>query len=425
MEIAIDQMIVGRRTASDIHDEQGVLLLSAGSQVSERFLDLMRQRKLRTLELAPEDAFSLTRKPSTGESIHLDREVVRKLHEAIDRGPLVAKNHGPEVKDTIVLHGCQAYDQKVRDQLQETHNESANTLASMMKDVIAGGRLSGNAMTTITAEYLTAMTKDMDAVMAVAAEAGRDLHLSRHCVKMSVLAMAMAVEMGYDAGNVTTTGICGLVHDWGMVRVPAEIRQAKRKLTEFEMFEIKKHPVYTLDILDHIEGLPGIIPRVCYQVHEQPNGGGYPRSQKRDRIHDFALILAVASAYAALTSARPHRRALMPYAAMETLLHMVRNGELDREPVTALLNIQSLFPIGSYLKLSDGTIAQSIRRNGSRYEAPFVRRVQFDANSISNPETEENSPIFDPLEQGLKITAALGSPGNNEVPRTPDLSLFW
>ncbi|MGI9430400.1 MAG: hypothetical protein ACR2NM_17190, partial [Bythopirellula sp.] len=43
--------------------------------------------------------------------------------------------------------------------------------------------------------------------------------------------------------------------------------------------------------------------------------------------------------------------------------------------VRALLQVISLFPIGSRVRLSDGTEAQVIRRNAKNYTAPVVQRV--------------------------------------------------
>ncbi len=411
LAVDADQLIVGRNAGFDIHDDRGSLVLSAGETVTEEFLDRLNEQKQTPLMLQPEDALALCTPAEDETFIHLDGDATSRLEATLDHGWLFVSDKAMSLHETTVLHGCYAYNQKTREQLMATHRESAKALADMMKQVASGAQPAYESIVTLTAEYLTAMTKDTDRVVSVAAEAGQDPHLSRQCVNMAVLAMAMAAEMGYGENSVSTIGICGLVHDWGMIRVPEPIRNSPRKLTDEEFFEIKKHPIYTMDMLEHIEGLPGVIPRVCYQVHEQPNGQGYPRGRKRERLHNFSLILGAASAFSALVAKRPHRPALMPYAAMESLFYMVKNGILDREPVEALLQIQTLFPIGSYVKLSDGTLAQTVGRNGNDYALPLVRRVAIgESAGALKPE------IINLQKAGLTVELALPTPGQGDMP---------
>jgi HD-GYP domain-containing protein (c-di-GMP phosphodiesterase class II) len=410
------RLLPGRTCLCDIR-HGGKTLLRPGSTITQGVIARLTERKVAAIEVTPEDALSLAMPASDPAFLRLDEASIGRLGELIDRGSLFISHEAHTAQEGVVLLGSSAYNQKNRHKLKESHRESAIGLAQMIKTILGGGTPSCQAITTMTADYLTAMTKDMDAVRSIAEEAGADRDLSRHCVKMAVLAMAMALEMGLDESSVSTIGLCGLIHDWGMVRVPEAIRNAPRKLEAHEMFEIKKHPVHTLDMLEQIEGLPGVIPRVCYQVHEQPNGEGYPRGRKGERIHEFSLILGAASAFAALTSPRPQRPALMPYAAMEFLIQMVKRGELDARPVKALLQMQTLFPIGSYVKLSDGRVAQTVGRNGTNYALPIVRVVSFE--DTGEPE------LINLEDAGLSVALALPTPGQGDTPRTPDTTLSW
>ncbi|OYW11077.1 MAG: hypothetical protein B7Z55_19865 [Planctomycetales bacterium 12-60-4] len=159
--------------------------------------------------------------------------------------------------------------------------------------------------------------------------------------------------------------------------------------------------------------------RVAYQVHERPNGYGYPRAKSGDRIHLFARILAVADAYSALTSTRPQRPALTPYAAMECVVKMARRKDLDPEIVRALLKVLTLFPIGSYVALSDARLARVIRRNGDRYTTPIVQAVQ-DAEGNPIPHDQEDA-ILDLSEGSISIVQALPTPGTAEIELTDEI----
>src|SRR5437764_11964815 len=161
-----------------------------------------------------------------------------------------------------------------------------------------------------------------------------------------------------------------------MAHVDPVICNARRVLSRAEFLEVQKHPIYTLEILRTLSGIPNIVPLICYQVHERPNGTGYPRGRSRDTIHPCARILQVADSYLALTSERSFRQALMPHAAMECLLRQASDNLIDGDAFRGLLRVLSLFPIGSLVKLSDGSTARVLRRNGTNYQSPIVLIVE-------------------------------------------------
>src|SRR5258708_14891179 len=99
---------------------------------------------------------------------------------------------------------------------------------------------------------------------------------------MSVYGMALAIELGMGEVEVRNIGLSGLLHDWGMAQIPAELLDANRVLTNAEFLEIKKHPAYTLDLLKNITTIPDTVPMICFQVHERPNGSGYPRGRMKN-----------------------------------------------------------------------------------------------------------------------------------------------
>jgi HD-GYP domain-containing protein (c-di-GMP phosphodiesterase class II) len=242
--------------------------------------------------------------------------------------------------------------------------------------------------------------------------------LAARSLESSLLAMAIGIEMGLDAENISNLGVAGLVHDWGMMQVPLEIRTANRKLNQVEMLEIKKHPIHSLEILQRVSALPRVVSLISYQVHEKVNGNGYPRGRRGNSIHQFARILQVADAYTGMTSQRPYRPPMMRYAAMECLLRMAKEKSVDPDVVRALLKIQSLFPIGSFVILSNSAVAQVIRRNQDKYTQPIVRVLQ---DSEGNPANlDDDSTLIDLSDSELTVQQAMPAPGTNEVPLCED-----
>ncbi len=168
-----------------------------------------------------------------------------------------------------------------------------------MRNALQGKRIDCGEVTRLTAGFLNDITGDVDATLASALDAVRQNTLADHSVKMTLLGMAMGVEMGLDPPNVRTLGLAALVHDWGMAQVPREIVAARRWMTEAEHYEIKRHPIHTMRLLERICGMSPVVSLIAYQVHERPNGSGYPQGRAGSRIHMMAAILGVADAYCA------------------------------------------------------------------------------------------------------------------------------
>ncbi|HRX80471.1 MAG TPA: hypothetical protein P5307_15485, partial [Pirellulaceae bacterium] len=120
-----------------------------------------------------------------------------------------------------------------------------------------------------------------------------------------------------------------------------------------------------------------------------------------------------ADAYIAMTTSRPHRPPMMPYAAVKQLLRMAQLGQADVQAVRALLHVLSLFPIGSYVAISDGSVAKVMRSNRRDYTKPIVARIQdADGNRIG---LDDKRLLLDLTSTDLSIVQALPQPGSNEV----------
>ncbi len=413
--VRVDELIVGRPLQSAMFDEHGILLLAAGNLITSDFKRLLKQRGDGSVRATIQDASRIRLTVSAPEPVHhlkLDEETTNRLDRLVDNGLLQVENTGPAVRDRFVCHGRKAYSSDRQTSLQEQRKAASESMGGMLKEALRGNSVSSTDVTRMAAECLTDLADDADCKLNVALQISQEPSIADHCLKMSTLGMALGVELGLDEDNCKRIGIAGLVHDWGMGAVPPELRNADRILTEHEMFQIRKHPSYTVDMLERMPGIPSVVPVVVYQVHEQPCGRGYPRGRCGDRIHLFSRILAVADTYAALTSARPFRNALTPYAAMECVVKLARNKTLDPDVVRALLKVLTLFPIGSFVALSDGQIARVIRRNGDRYTTPVIQLIQDVRGQPVDPARDDAT--IDLADSALKIVQALPTPGTSE-----------
>src|SRR2546423_3809284 len=99
--------------------------------------------------------------------------------------------------------------------------------------------------------------------------------------------------------------LAALLHDIDQIGISERIMAKPGILSVEELDELRQHPADSRDILSEISGLEEVAHWVAAH-HERPDGLGYP-----DGLTDVpveARILAIADAYVAITSDRPHRK---------------------------------------------------------------------------------------------------------------------
>lgn len=175
----------------------------------------------------------------------------------------------------------------------------------------------------------------LGSVLALAAAIdARDPSTYAHSTTVSGYAAAIAVRLGLGVDTVEGVRVAGLLHDIGKVGVSDAVLHKPGRLSAAEMAEVRRHPEIGANILVH----PGLADarRWVLQHHERPDGQGYPAGVASPDIALEALILGVADAYEAMTSDRPHRRALPPDEARDELARG-RGTQFDARVLDALL----------------------------------------------------------------------------------------
>lgn len=146
----------------------------------------------------------------------------------------------------------------------------------------------------------------------------RDPYTAGHQQRTTVLAEAIAVEMGLSTEKIEGLRMAGHVHDVGKISVPAEILSKPTRLTPGEFKLVKTHAQKGHEILKDVE-FPWPLAEIVYQHHERCDGSGYPRGLKGAEILIEARILAVSDTMEAMASNRPYRPAPGLEVALEEI----------------------------------------------------------------------------------------------------------
>jgi HD-GYP domain-containing protein (c-di-GMP phosphodiesterase class II) len=195
-------------------------------------------------------------------------------------------------------------------------------------------------------------------------------YLVNHSVRSTVLAIVLGGQLKLPPHRLIELGVAALVHEIGMVRLPPQLYMAGRQLTDTERKSITAHPILGYNILKDKQ-FPLSICLAALEHHERMNGTGYPRALGGDKISLYARIIAVACSYDAVTSSRPYREAREGYAGMVDILK--NDGkQYDDLVIKALVYSLSLYPIGSYVLLTNAKIGQVIDVNTDNPRYPVV-----------------------------------------------------
>ena len=180
-----------------------------------------------------------------------------------------------------------------------------------------------------------------------------------HNMNVSILAVKIGIFRGFSDGKLFSIALCALLSDIGMMRVDTSILNKTSKLTPEEFQKIKRHIDYSVEIISTISNeFPFLVP-IIYQVHERENGSGYPRGLRGENIHEFAKIIGMSDVYIALTEPKVSREKYSGYIALQQIISR-RGIDFDAKIIKSLIDLISVFPLESLVKLNNGEIGRVI-----------------------------------------------------------------
>ncbi|ADY56651.1 metal dependent phosphohydrolase [Syntrophobotulus glycolicus DSM 8271] len=222
-----------------------------------------------------------------------------------------------------------------------------------------------------------------------------DEYTYHHSVNTTILALVIAIGMGFTTNKLLELGMGVLMHDVGKTKVPNSIINSSGTLNHEEYEEIKKHTYYGYEAIKQNQDFSLLSAHVALQHHERWQGGGYPRGIKGKEIHEYSRIAAIADVYDALISKRPYREAIQPYQAYEYVV--AQSGhQFDPEIVKVFMRNVAVYPTGTGVLLSNGHRGNVIRQNHYFPSRPVVRAIYF-----------RNEPIEKPIDFDLSVHLSL------------------
>ncbi len=199
------------------------------------------------------------------------------------------------------------------------------------------------------------------------------IFLVTHAMRSTVLAIAIGMHLHMPLSKLIELGEICILHEIGMVRLPPQLYLTDRKLSPFEKAKLSKHTVLGYTIVKDLN-FPLSVQLGVLEHHENENGTGYPRKLPSEKISSNAKIVSVVCTYEAISSPRQYRD---ERSSFDALLELIQNKEhkYDDTILKALLYTVSLYPIGTYVYLSNRKVAEVIDSNQTNPKCPVVQML--------------------------------------------------
>lgn len=215
-----------------------------------------------------------------------------------------------------------------------------------------------------------------------------------HSLNVSVLAMMLAKQLGLPKEDVKELGFGSLFHDIGKIEIPDKVLLKTTALTKAEHNLMQQHCAYGEPIGRKL-GLSKKAMDILTQHHECMDGSGYPRRLAGEAISPLARIVAIVNTYDNLCNRPNPAESLSPYTALSHMFAHQR-AQLDNGPLGVFIRCLGVYPPGTVVRLSDGTLGLVLAVNSSKPLRPTVL--------IYDPEVPSSEAVILDLENEPELS---------------------
>lgn len=279
--------------------------------------------------------------------------------------------------------------------------DSARSMATSIMDGLRVGRsLEVTECRDVVDKVVDSILANKDALRFLSMIKHKDSYTAEHSMNVCILSATFARHLGLMEAEIRDVALCGLLHDVGKSRIPADILNKPGRFTREEAYIMAEHPTHGRNILMSASAEFKHAIDVAHSHHERIDGKGYPRGLRQQQISYYAKIVALADAYDAMTSERCYGTVKTSEQALKSILRE-RGTHFDSDLSKAFITCIGFYPTGSLVQLSGGQVAMVLEPNPDDFARPRIR-VLTDARQHPLPAPHELD-LADPTNQSVTI----------------------
>lgn len=360
--------------AKPILNERGGILLTAGTELTDRYVRHLLDRGTHAIAIEDADTDDIDIPDIISDSLRATAtNTVFRVYEAIGSAAAQLKGlNAPEIASRVRSNEFRQ---------QAGHMVPTAAVVAVVDDIINE-------------------VMDVDLLTGMAAIKSYDNYTFAHSVEMATAALVIGRRLHLDRGSLKRLARGCLLHDIGKIFIDDAVLNKQGKLDDEEMVLMRSHPTLGFELLQAVQPNDVIINHVALQHHERQDGKGYPRGLvgnnrverppfgNEGRILLMAEVAAIADVYDALATDRPYRPALAPEVVLDTMRRMATTS-LNQELMTLFTSLVPSYPIGMTIRVTAGRWIDHTgvvaRINRSAIERPIVRILRDAADEKVGP----------------------------------------
>jgi hypothetical protein len=187
-------------------------------------------------------------------------------------------------------------------------------------------------------------------------------------------------RMGLSKPELRALTHAAAVHAVGLTRMPPNLPEEAPGVT-VRGTPLANYPAYTVLILQQCGGFAAEVVRIAGEHRERPDGTGLPRGLKGDKIHPHALIIGAVRELQ-IRCAGNTMSIGVALAGVYKWLKETYGATIANHLAAAVLVI----PVGTYVQLSDGSVARVAQINEAARLSPVVESLGPNGD-LPKPET--------------------------------------
>ncbi len=255
---------------------------------------------------------------------------------------------------------------------RQARQEMLEAVRSVFAWVRTEERLDRGKVLETTEKLIGNVLKHHDAFLALIRT--RDFHpeLLDHVLNVAGLSLILGQALGLTGPQLQRLAMGALLHDVGLLRVPANVLKKRGTLTATEATLYERHPSLGLAILEKTGGFDFEVLSIVHEHHALLDGSGYPPDVLASSTQRTSRIVMVADIYDELLSGQHDGTPLMPADALAWLYREAQRHRYEQELVSLLISQIGVYPLFGLVELSSGERAVVVKVTQGKLLDPVV-----------------------------------------------------
>lgn len=194
--------------------------------------------------------------------------------------------------------------------------------------------------------------------------------LAYHAMNVVVLSLLLGKAAGLGEEEMRSLGLGAMFHDIGKIDVPTRVLRNPHRTSSEEQF-YQAHVGYGIKQVAAIRELPVPVRNIIACHHEHWDASGFPNRLEGAKIPRLARVAAIANRYDNLCNPFDLKTAKTPAEAI-AFLFKSEKGHYDPELLQLFVKAIGVYPPGSFVTLSDGSVGLVVETNSKNLLHPLI-----------------------------------------------------